>query len=274
MRSGFSTWRAARAFGVAALFLGASAGRLDAASHLWKISEVFSNADGSIQFVELHECCGAAAENFIRNLEFTSEATGSVFKFPSDLTGSTSRRYLLLATQSFADQPGAPAPDYIIPPNFVAITGDKLWYSEARNYDSFTFGAEALPLDGINSIQVTDYGRDLFETKPNNPTNYSGVAGLVTIPPISFTRGDCNADGASDVSDAVHLLDSLFRDAAPQPPCIDACDANDDRTVDLSDGVRVLLALFSEVGPLPAPTSCAPDPTPDTLGCEAFAACP
>jgi hypothetical protein len=61
----------------------AGANQVQAGSHLWRIHELFSTADGSVQFIELRECCGADAEQFIGGVEFTSDATGAVFQFPA-----------------------------------------------------------------------------------------------------------------------------------------------------------------------------------------------
>lgn len=245
---------------------------LQAGSHLWKINEIFSSADGRVQFIELHECCGANSEIYLRGIEFTSQSTGSVFTFPSQIAGPTGYRYLLLATQAFADLPGAPEPDYIIPESFIGLKGDTLWYSEARNYDRFVYGPGDLPTDGIRSIQVANYVTDRFTTGDNSPTNYAGGTGSVDTSGAPFKRGDCNVDGQNDMSDAISLLHALF--LAPRPfSCEDTCDANDDGDIDISDAVSMLVTLFIDPRPLPPPQDCAGDPTPDGLGCDSFAAC-
>ena len=56
-----------------------------AASHSWDIVEVFSNSDGTIQFIELRECCGMPNENFLLNLTVTSTATGKQLVFTENL---------------------------------------------------------------------------------------------------------------------------------------------------------------------------------------------
>src|SRR5687768_14308332 len=91
-----------------------------AASHLWRFQEVFSNADGSIQFIEMKECCGAPNETFLDNKWVKSTLVNVNYIFQNNLpcTNCTANKHLLLATQAFADLPGAPTPDFIIPPNF------------------------------------------------------------------------------------------------------------------------------------------------------------
>lgn len=251
---------------------------LNAASHLWRITEVFSNSEGTVQFVELHEILGAQSELFITHCWFESIANGNIFRFPRDLTEPTGNKYLLLATQGFADLPGAPSPDFIIPDGFFAPDGDTLWYGPAQNYDNFVFEPGDLPMDGVNSIQITRYApttrtRDEFEIGVNSPTNFSGETGSVELdsPDAAFVRGDCNDDSAIDISDAVHLLEALFVEAV-EIPCGDTCDANDDGAWNIADPVSILMALFSTT-PLPGPASCGGDPTPDSLDCGEFSSC-
>ncbi|MGQ9590524.1 MAG: golvesin C-terminal-like domain-containing protein [Planctomycetota bacterium] len=87
---------------------------------------------------------------------------------------------------------------------------------------------------------------------------------LVAADP-KFVRGDANADGTADLSDAVRILGWLFLGEAP-PPCSDAADANDSGAVDLSDAVAILAHLFLGAEPLPPPfPGAGTDPTPDEL---------
>ena len=88
-------------------------------------------------------------------------------------------------------------------------------------------------------------------------------------------RGDCNANGAIDLSDVVGTLFWLFMGAAA-PPCQDACDSNDDGKVNISDVTFTLGWLFTGGAqpPNPGPSVCGPDPTPSlSPSCEASPAC-
>ncbi len=85
-----------------------------------------------------------------------------------------------------------------------------------------------------------------------------------------FMRGDTNADGRVDISDPIALLMHLFR-APTTLPCEDAADANDDGALDLADAIAALSFLFAN-GPALLPV-CGPDPTEDTLTCDAYTAC-
>ena len=87
-----------------------------AGGHTWRINEVFSNACGTVQFIELAECCGGAGETATSGHAVTSNTNS--FNIPANRTGSTSFKKILLATDAFAALPGAPTRDYAIPANF------------------------------------------------------------------------------------------------------------------------------------------------------------
>lgn len=251
-----------------------------AGSHLWRINELFSNADGTVQFIELKECCGANNENGLSNKIVHSVSTGLAFTFPSNLPGGTANKTLLLATAAFAAAPGAPTPDHIIPDGLIDMTGDTIWWGQAQNYDSFTFSGGQMPVDGVQSMEVTNFNTDAFVTGANTPTNFAGGTGSIDVstPPVAadFVRGDCNEDGSVNIADPVNLLTFLFPSGAPIVlGCGDACDANDDGSLNVADAVAALSALFGNPTiPLPAPSTCGPDLAADTLTCDAFAACP
>ena len=88
-----------------------------------------------------------------------------------------------------------------------------------------------------------------------------------------FIRGDANADGATDLSDAVALLFHLFL-GDPVVPCEQAGDANDDGALDLSDPVDLLGFLFLGGRPIAPPAgACGLEPTGHALPCAGFAGC-
>ena len=123
-----------------------------AASHQWRFNELFSNADGTIQFIEMQECCGFTGETSLSSKWILAVHVDHKYTFRSNLTGNTANKYLLLATQGLADTPGAPAPDFIIPNGFLPLNGDTLEY--APYYDTATRIYGALPQDGISSLEV------------------------------------------------------------------------------------------------------------------------
>ena len=89
-----------------------------------------------------------------------------------------------------------------------------------------------------------------------------------------FLRSDANADGLSNVTDGIFILNSLFKAGSPAPSCAKSADVDDSGTVNLTDGVVIFLHLFSSGSPPPAPyPSCGVDPTDDSLPCEAQEGC-
>jgi len=89
----------------------------------------------------------------------------------------------------------------------------------------------------------------------------------------SFVRGDANADGAINMTDAISILSFLFLGGA-EPACLDAADTDNNEVVQLTDGIYMLNFLFSGGTPPPPPyPGCGEDPTTDELGCEEFSPC-
>lgn len=149
---------------------------VSAGSHLWRFSEVFSNEDGSIQFVELHECCGSNIEILVGDKWVSSDATGLSYVFPENLVGLTANKYLLLGTAGYAAIPGAPTPDYIIPDNFFSLDGDTLRYWTYPDA-TMTWASGEVPTDGVMSLNGDG------STGTNSPTNFAGETGSVVIVP-------------------------------------------------------------------------------------------
>lgn len=107
------------------------------------------------------------------------------------------------------------------------------------------------------------------------PTLDDLVVGPIRDAPAGprFQRGDANADGGTNVTDAVFVLNFLFS-GGEDPPCIKAGDSNDDGGLNLADAVQLLNHLFGAgTNPSSPFPDCGTDPTPDELSCEAFPPC-
>lgn len=140
-----------------------------ASFHLWKFSEVFSNADGSVQFIEMLD--PSNGEELVGGIQLKSNThTLSVpANLPSDITAN---HRMLFATSGFGALPGGVTPDYIIPANFFSPAGDTLLW--AGGLDSKTFAA--IPSNGLNSLILPG-----GTTAVNSPTNFAGQAGSVNL---------------------------------------------------------------------------------------------
>jgi len=88
-----------------------------------------------------------------------------------------------------------------------------------------------------------------------------------------FSRGDVDANGRTNITDAIIILKHLFQGEAPII-CSDAADTDDNGFINISDAVYLLNHLFKGGDDPPPPfRECGTDPTSDNLGCEAFLPC-
>ena len=87
-----------------------------------------------------------------------------------------------------------------------------------------------------------------------------------------FSRGDCNVDGETDITDAIFVLIFKFIGGV-EVHCEDACDFNDDALIDISDAIGVLGFKFLGTEPPAKPRDCGDDPQVDLLTCETYPSC-
>jgi hypothetical protein len=202
-----------------------------AGGHTWRISEVFSTPDGLIQFIELRESFNGQFET---NLGSTS-CTSTGFSVPgASLAQPTTGRHYLIATQSFADLPGAPAPDRIIPANMIPFfndSGDTIVHS---SWDSWTFGA--LPTDCISSLHKGLPPNFPVTTGLNTPTNYAGQTATGIDACITPCVGDTDGNGAVDADDLTTVILGWGPCGTPCPGDVDGNDS-----VDADDLTAVIL---------------------------------
>ncbi|MEM7231367.1 MAG: PKD domain-containing protein, partial [Planctomycetota bacterium] len=88
-----------------------------------------------------------------------------------------------------------------------------------------------------------------------------------------FQRGDGDANGQTNITDAIYLLGFLFL-GGPPPPCADAGDVDDSGVINITDGIALLGYLFLGGDQPPAPFGdCGIDPTEDVTECADFPPC-
>lgn len=155
-----------------AAFLSLAALEAAAAFHLWVMNELYSNADGSVQFLEMTAVTGGQQFLAGHTLVASSGGTTRSFTFPSNLPGDTGGRRMLVATQGFAAL-NVVTPDYVVPDRFFFQGGGTLNFAEFSD----TWTHAALPTDGSLSLN-----RD-GSTAVNSPRNFFGQSGTVTVTP-------------------------------------------------------------------------------------------
>ncbi|MBI4208030.1 MAG: calcium-binding protein [Betaproteobacteria bacterium] len=175
------------------------------AFHLYRINELYSNADGTIQFIEL----------VIGNINFESfwqgetvtvtqagtsapppppagyyyslESATNTYTFPSNLPSTmTANTSVLLATQGFANL-GLVTPDFIIPSGFLFINGGTVNYGSGSDIVTYSL----LPTDGTSSINRSSV------IGVNSPTDFAGATGTIQSNVIGGDDGPNNLSGTS-----------------------------------------------------------------------------
>jgi uncharacterized repeat protein (TIGR01451 family) len=167
--------------------------RPNAAQHLWVINEIFSCADGSVQFVEFFTTFDGQDlldNHFLFAVNSGSSITNT-FEFLTDLpSASTGGHTFLVATPGFSSLSGGVTPDYTIPTSFVFTASGRLNFgpNSSSFFDTFTYSAGQLLLDGINALNRN------FTTGVNSPQNFAGQTGSVSCPLAVSKTGPASAD--------------------------------------------------------------------------------
>jgi hypothetical protein len=159
--------------GCVAIALSVVATAAAALPETFSITQIFSNADGTVQFVVIHDRgsndCDAG-ENLWAGLALVSTGSGPLrrYVFPTNLpTCRTSGRDMLIATEGFAAL-GIVSPDYVIPNGFLQMPGGAVSFAGV-SFMQYT----ALPNDGATALK--------FDGTPiqNVATNLAGASASV-----------------------------------------------------------------------------------------------
>lgn len=155
---------------VALLLLPAAPAR--ALFHLWDVSEVFSDASGEVQFIELFTSQGS--QQFVGDHDIRTRDGGAVletFTIPEDLPGDSEDHHFLLATPGFLAVAGI-EPDFTIPAGFIELgVADGIDFAGVD-----TFPLAGLPTDGVLALQRGG------GTAAASPTNFAGEVGAIDVP--------------------------------------------------------------------------------------------
>ena len=175
-----------RKFFTLLVFFISSISTAHATFHSWEINELFSNDDGTIQFIELFEAKGDDDSHLLFSddppAELSSTSTdGSIthsMMFPNDLPSNlTANKFFLIATSGFASLAGAVMPDYIMADSFLFIGGGTVDFG--LGVSEVIHGI--LPTDGILSLNLNVDSTGVISTVTNSPTNFAGAVGSIDV---------------------------------------------------------------------------------------------
>ncbi len=158
------------ALGVAAAMLTTSA---QASFHLWNIREIYTDASGTLQFIELFDSSGGQPNVGGQSISVVNGAATQTHTFTlpaGSLSGSTFNHGLLFSTAGL-QAAGGPVPDYVIPDNFLFPAGGTINF-----FGQGSGPYSALPTDGVLSRAWT--GGDFS----NTPQNFAGQTGFIVTP--------------------------------------------------------------------------------------------
>jgi len=149
-----------------------------AAFHLFRIEQIYSNADGTVQFIVLHESTFSNFENQWTGQSLTSTGAGPqrTYVFPNGLGSTqTSNKRALVATEGFAAL-GLVTPDYVVPNGFLQIPNGTVNFAGVSQV-TYT----GLPTDGKNAMNATG------GVIQNVATNFAGHSASVTPAAAAFS---------------------------------------------------------------------------------------
>ena len=165
-----------KSLALAALAAVSAAVPAKAAFHLWTITEIYSDASGHLQFIELKDNFGG--QNFVGGqtlqLNNTANTITHSYTFPTSFASDSFNHTMLLGTAGL-HAAGAPTPDFIIPDNFIFTAGGSISFFNASGSYS------ALPTDGVLSRTWGD------GNAANSPQNFAGQTGMVVVPEPAAT---------------------------------------------------------------------------------------
>jgi serralysin len=168
---------------------------LPASQHLWDIQEVYTNADGSVQFIEFFTA--SSGQQFLNGFtltEMSGATTLSSFTFPNDLplnsplaghpntASTTANQTFLVATSNFTSLYGI-VPDYIIPAGFLTAGSGRVLDFNVSPLESINL--DSLPTNGVQSLNGIPGDEDPSHFSINStatPKNFRGETAVIPEP--------------------------------------------------------------------------------------------
>jgi len=154
-----------------------------AAFHTWNVNEIYSNADGSVQFIEMREGDGFDGQHFLpgHSISCTSAEGTRTFTFPSNLpSAATANKFFVIGTSNLASMPGGLKPDYVFTNAgpFLSLTGGTLNFASGFDVVSYTNP----PTDGSGAMIRS--GGSMIAVTTNQPVNFSQATN--SLVPLRF----------------------------------------------------------------------------------------
>src|SRR5262245_12357827 len=114
-----------------------------AVAQSFQITEIYSNASGTVQYIELRALAGGQQAVQGRSITSNDGTNANVFVLPGNLPGDTSGRRMLLGT---AGVKGAfnVTPDFQIPDAFVHVAAGTIQWADGID----TWARPVMPTDG------------------------------------------------------------------------------------------------------------------------------
>lgn len=159
--------------------------------HDWSIDEVYSSADGSMQFIEMQGLGDGEyffATGFFPASPAHLKVGGNDFTFPHDLNivaaGHNTGGYkLLLATSNFASITGI-SPDYVLPNGFLPLSSSTLRFTDNNDTAYSSFAYSGLP--GADQSLNRAYPSTTITPTTATPTNFLQQSASVPEPAVGL----------------------------------------------------------------------------------------
>ena len=147
--------------------------------HIVRMVELYSNADGTVQFLEIEAL--APGQQFWAGQRLASSGGGNLrtFTFPDNLPGDTSGRSVLIATQGFAAL-GIVTPDFIVPNGFFVQAGGTVNFADVDLWSHGALPSDNRSIDRDGAARAPtprNFNNQIGTIPTSNPTalNFQGL---------------------------------------------------------------------------------------------------
>lgn len=169
--------------------------------HTFQIDQLYSNADGSVQFIVLREAFGLNGQHEFAGVTLTVSkgAVRKALDFTRDLAPATAGRSVLIATEGFAAL-GVVPPDFAMDDRFLPIDGGVVNFG---GVDTYTY--TALPIDGVNALFRNG---TISANAPVNFLRNSGSVPATAVTSVEFHHAGLDHYFISALAPDIDALDS------------------------------------------------------------------